>query len=68
MGNVSTHRSRQCLAKSHGARESPSRELAARLLQRVNKCAANVVLRDKDPYERKALKNIVSRPDAGSKA
>lgn len=41
---------------------------AASLLQRVNKCAANVVLRDKDPYERKALRNIVSWPDSGSRA
>lgn len=41
---------------------------AEHLSQRVNKCAANVVLRDKDPYERKALKNIVSWPDPGSRA
>lgn len=46
----------------------PAERLQLSLLQRVNKCAANVVLRDKDPYERKALRSIVSWPDPGSKA
>jgi hypothetical protein len=46
----------------------PAERCSESLSQRVNKCAANVVSRDKDPYERKALRNIVSWPDPGSRA
>lgn len=67
MGNGSTHRSRRCLAKSRGAGECSSRGLQG-VSKRVNKCAANVVSRDKEPYERKALRNIVIWPDPGSRA